>query len=140
MPVVITMGESEWVLQVPACAGIDGIARFDLTAGSTTSGGRAEGDREDERVIELIVSPATMSDGSYNLGEVKVITNEGEIGSDPFVLEVFVSTAKGFAEFRVADVADLVGLGRTAVVTGRDQIREGLPDEAWAQEWCAPAS
>lgn len=139
MPVVITMGESEWVLQVPACAGRDGIARFDLTADSTTSEGRAEGDREDERVIQSIVSPATMSDGSYDPGEAKVITNEGEIGTDPFALAVFVSTAKGFAEFDVADIVERVGPSGTAVITGRDQATEGLPEVQWAEEWCDPA-
>jgi hypothetical protein len=138
MPVVLARSVDRWVLSVPACEGRDGIARFDLTSGSTTSGGRAVGDRDDQRAIELVVTAATMTDGSYNPDEVKVVSNLGEIGADPLVLEVFVSTAKGFAEFRIADIVDRYGTDAVVVITGRDEARVGPPDPSWIDQWCHP--
>jgi hypothetical protein len=134
------VSDDDFVLEVPACAGRDGIARFDLTAGSTTSEGRSAGDGEDDRTIELVVSPATMADGSYNRSETRIVSNVGEIGSDPFVLRVYVSTARGFAEFDVADIVDRAGADSVVVITGRDELRVGPPSTSWVQDWCRAES
>lgn len=141
MPVVIRSTDTGgWEVVAPVCSADgseDGIASFDLFGDGGEIENRGARDDESRRLVRLVVDPKTIRDGSFNRAEVRVVSRKGNVGDPASLDDVFVSTARGFAEWDMADI-DLSG-GQVWVVRGRDdpvEVSEATADRRLSS-WCS---
>jgi hypothetical protein len=134
MPVLVSPLANGFTVDVPVCGDDDRVLRFDLSAGSTGTESRyVDGNAPGPGVVRMVVTPATLVDGSFNPDAVEVVSDPGEL-ADPSALGVFVSTARGFAEFSMEEVSD-AGDGVVKVV-GRSAPVAAEEDEDVLGSWC----
>jgi hypothetical protein len=134
MPVLVSPLSNGFTVDVPVCGDDDRVLVFDLSEGSTVTESRyVDGNAPGPGVVRMVVTSATLADGSFNPAAVEVVSNLGEL-TDPSALGVFVSTVRGFAEFSMEDVAD-AGDGAVKVVGRSTPVAAG-EDEDLLGSWC----
>jgi hypothetical protein len=139
MPVIVRgdVAVDGWEAVVAVCGPSDLVTSFDLSSGSVVTGSRYTAREAPARLVTLRVNHDTLKRGTYNSDEVAVVSSPGRL-SDPWKLDVFVTTVKGFAQFKIGDL-DLTG-SREYLVSGRSDPVLSTHGEAVLAAWCAENS